>query len=269
MFLGCKGMVYCGLEASGAAQDAHAMLATSVPNPAWRLLWALSCLKDQDENVLVEGFHDDIRNPSMEELTAMMSIADSPEIAQAQDETELKELGLSSFLKGLSGAERRARDIFSPTCNIDGLESGYTGTGPKMIIPRVARARVDFRLLPNQRGKDILEKVRRHLDKNGFKDIAIVEPILLFEPAYTPLDNPFVTLVRDTAREVYKVEPGVVPWAPGSAPTHCFTELGMPVVPAGVFYFGSRPHAPNEHIRISDFIAGMKHIAAIIARFGP
>jgi acetylornithine deacetylase/succinyl-diaminopimelate desuccinylase-like protein len=26
-------------------------------------------------------------------------------------------------------------------------------------------------------------------------------------------------------------------------------------------------HAPNEHIRISDFITGIKHIAAIIGEF--
>jgi acetylornithine deacetylase/succinyl-diaminopimelate desuccinylase-like protein len=38
IFLGVKGMLCCGLEASGAAQDVHSMLATSVPNPAWRLL---------------------------------------------------------------------------------------------------------------------------------------------------------------------------------------------------------------------------------------
>jgi len=267
IILGCKGMVYLALEAKGAARDVHSMQATSVPNPAWRLLWALSSLKDEDENILVEGFSDDIKGPSPDELNTMMTIVPSPEAARAQREAELRELGLSSFLKGLSGSERAARDIFAPTCNIDGLESGYTGTGPKTIVPHVARARIDFRLLPDQRASDILEKVRRHLDRHGFNDMAIIEPILLWDPAHTPLEAPFVQLVRSTARDIYGMEPGVIPWMPASGPVYCFTDLGIPVIGVGVPYLGSRMHAPNEHIRISDFITGIKHIAAIIGEF--
>jgi acetylornithine deacetylase/succinyl-diaminopimelate desuccinylase-like protein len=266
--LGCKGMVYLTLEAKGAASDVHSMQATSVPNPAWRLLWALSSLKDQDENILVEGFSDDMKGQSPEELNAMMTVVPSPEAVRARDEAEMRELGLSSFLKGLSGFERAARDIFAPTCNIDSLESGYSGTGLKTIVPHVARARIDFRLLPDQRALDILEKVRRHLDRHGFNDVAIVEPILLWDPAHTPLAAPFVEVVRDSARDVYGMEPGVIPWMPASGPIYCFTDLGIPVAGVGVSYLGSRMHAPNEHIRISDFIAGIKHVAAIISRFG-
>lgn len=266
--LGVKGMLYVGLEASGAAQDVHAMWATSVPNPAWSLIRALTSLKDQEEKILVQGFYDDMKSPSSEELKAMMTVVPSPEASRAKDEADLRELGLSAFLRGLSGAERSAQDIFAPTCNIDGLESGYTGVGHKMIVPHVARARIDFRLLPDQRASDILEKLRRHLDGHGFQDVAIVDPILMWNPAHTPLETPFVGLVRDTARDVYGVEPGVVPWMPASGPNYFFAALGMPVVGVGVYYLGSRAHAPNEHIRISDFISGIKHIAAIISQYG-
>jgi acetylornithine deacetylase/succinyl-diaminopimelate desuccinylase-like protein len=70
------------------------------------------------------------------------------------------------------------------------------------------------------------------------------------------------------ARDIYGVEPGVIPWMRGSAPNYCFTELGMPVVGVGVYYLGSRAHAPEEHIRISEFVSGAKQIAAIISRYG-
>jgi acetylornithine deacetylase/succinyl-diaminopimelate desuccinylase-like protein len=49
---------------------------------------------------------------------------------------------------------------------------------------------------------------------------------------------------------------------------HFAHDLGIPSVMAGVNYVGGRDHAPDEHIRVSDFYAGTKHIAAIMQRFG-
>ncbi len=37
-----------------------------------------------------------------------------------------------------------------------------------------------------------------------------------------------------------------------------------PLVTAGVGYAGSRAHAPNEHIRIPDFSAQTRYIAALL-----
>src|SRR6185295_18948202 len=41
LILGLKGMVYVELKARGTREDQHSMRATSVPNAAWRLVWAL------------------------------------------------------------------------------------------------------------------------------------------------------------------------------------------------------------------------------------
>ncbi len=54
----------------------------------------------------------------------------------------------------------------------------------------------------------------------------------------------------------------------GSGPNYPFIHLlGLPVVAAGVGYPGSAAHAPNEHVRIDDFIQGIRHTAYIIAEF--
>ncbi len=259
VILGLKGILYVELEAHGVCRDIHSSMATIVPNPAWKLVWALNSLKDENENILVEGFYDDVPSPSQRELSILEAIP--------SDEKELKQsLKLERFLKNLSGSELKSRHLLEPTCTICGLVSGYTGTGSKTVLPSSARAKVDFRLVPNQKPQDILNKLRRHLDKHGFSDITLTS-MEGENPARTSPDSPFVKVVFEAAREVYGVEPVVVPSFAGSGPMFPFVDiLDIPVVSAGVDYFDSKAHAPDENIRLSDFILGIKHIAAILNR---
>jgi acetylornithine deacetylase/succinyl-diaminopimelate desuccinylase-like protein len=256
--LGLKGILYVQLEASGASQDVHSSMATVVPNPAWRLVWALASMKDMDENINMNGFHEDIEPRSEDEIEVIEAIP--------SDEEEAKEsLGLMGFVRGVTGYEYKSRHILEPTCNICGIEAGYTGPGSKTVLPNYASAKLDFRLVPHQHPDDILKKLRRHLDTNGFSDIVIAPQVEGENPARTPLDSPFVAKVADAAREVYGAEPVIVPSMAGSGPMYSFTDtLGIPTVLIGVSYPGSRVHAPDEHIRFADFILNAKHIARIM-----
>jgi acetylornithine deacetylase/succinyl-diaminopimelate desuccinylase-like protein len=258
--LGLKGILYVQLEVRGASQDVHSSMATVVPNPAWRLVWALGSLKDMEENIHIEGFYDNVLPPAQLEIDTVKAIP--------LDEDEVKEaLGLKSFIKGVTGFEYKSRHILEPTCNICGLVSGYTGPGSKTVLPCVARAKLDFRLVPNQHPDDILAKLRKHLDSHGFSDVIIAPQIEGENPARTSLESPFVDVVSEVAREVYGVEPVIVPSMAGSGPMYSFTDtLGLPTALIGVMYPGSGPHAPDEHIRLSDFILGAKHIAAVLER---
>ncbi len=255
--LGLKGILYVELTVRGAQRDVHSSMATIVPNPAWRLVWALASLKDWEENIMVQGFHDSVRPTSQQEIDAIAAMP-------PEDEELRKSLGLERFVKGLTGFEMRSRHLLEPTCNICGLDAGYTGAGSKTVLPCLARAKLDFRLVPEQSPEDVLKKLRQHLDSYGFSDIAITltecEP-----PARTPLDAPFVAVVSDAAREVYGVEPVIVPNFAGSGPMASFTDtLGLPTVCAGVERPDSKAHAPDENIRVDDFVLGTKHIAAIL-----
>jgi acetylornithine deacetylase/succinyl-diaminopimelate desuccinylase-like protein len=44
-------------------------------------------------------------------------------------------------------------------------------------------------------------------------------------------------------------------------------DLGIPTIGAGVGYYDSREHAPNENIRVDDFLLGVEHIARVIEGF--
>ena len=58
--LGLKGMCYVELRVQGASGDQHSSVATSTPNAAWRLVWALSTLKGPDAT----GPHPRVLRPS-------------------------------------------------------------------------------------------------------------------------------------------------------------------------------------------------------------
>ncbi len=71
------------------------------------------------------------------------------------------------------------------------------------------------------------------------------------------------------ARTVYGIEPRVVPRLAGTGPMEQLCQrYGLPAVGgAGVGNSNSRVHAPNENVRLEDFVLGIKHVAAMLAEF--
>ena len=74
LYLGLKGIAYLELRARGARSDLHSSLATIVPNPAWRLVWALSSLKDEDDHITIDGFMDHVARPTQAEMEMLEAI---------------------------------------------------------------------------------------------------------------------------------------------------------------------------------------------------
>lgn len=262
-YLGLRGICYVELSVETANTDVHSGLGGSIfPNAAWRLVWALNTLKGVDERIRIPGFYDAVRPPSQRDRELMAAL---PEVA---DEYRQR-YGVREFIKGLKGgAELHIEEVFSPTCTICGLTSGYQGPGAKTVLPARASAKVDFRLVPDQHPQDILEKLRAHLDREGFSDVQVRflggEP-----PARTDPDHPFVNLVVETARSVYGVPMQKVPMTGGSGPIYPFVhDLGLPVATAGLGYPDTRAHAPNENIRIDLYLKHARHMARVIREFG-
>jgi len=262
LYTGAKGILYVELEARGANRDLHSSQATIVPNPAWRLVWALSTLKDRHERILIEGFYDEVVEPTPEEMEHLRRIA-----AQRDDDLRRRDLGLDQFLLGLSGLQLVKRNLYQPTCTICGFGSGYTGPGSKTVLPSRAVAKLDFRLVPNQRPDDILQKLRAHLARHGFADIE-VRLLGAEHPARTPVDSVLARVVQETVREIYGRDPIVSPLMAATGPMYELTaQFGIPTVGTGAGYAHSNSHAPNENIRLDDFVQHIKHIALIFERF--
>lgn len=258
LYLGMKGVLSVELEATGAAQALHSGWATIAPNPAWRLAWALSRLKGSNEDILIDGFYDDVEAPTYGEIDEARRIS-------FPEKDLLEAWGIPRFLQSLSKGSLRLCHFYSPTCNINGLTGGHTGEGIRTIVPSSARACLDFRLVPHQRPEKILQLLRDYLKREGFGDIAVRPLGPALPPFRTPPDDPFVQAVVEATRPVYRPRPAVYPTAGGSGPMYLFGErLGIPVVSLGVGHPQANVHGPNENLRLSDMEKGIDHVATIL-----
>ncbi|MBC8249172.1 MAG: M20/M25/M40 family metallo-hydrolase [Anaerolineales bacterium] len=261
LYLGLKGIAYLELRARGAQSDLHSSLATIVPNPAWRLVWALSTLKDEDDHITIDGFMDHVAEPTQVEMDILEAIP--------FEEEKIKEnFGIPEFIRGLSGVEALKKHLYEPTCTICGFRSGYIEEGSKTVLPSTATAKLDFRLVPNLTPELVGQLLRQHLDRRGFEDIEIAFGVGEHS-ARAPLDAPIVQAAISAAEAVYSQPPVIYPTMAGSGPMYPLSEaLGIPAVLAGIGYPGANVHAPNENIRLADYFEGIKFVGELIRRFG-
>lgn len=256
--LGLKGIQAVDLRCKVPAYDAHSSLGAVIDNPLYRISAAIASLRDDEGRVSIDGFYDDVRPLSSSELAAIEAVPDrTAEIA--------KEYEIERFLGGATGAELQRRLEAEPCVNVNGIHGGYGGAGGKTVLPSEALAKLDIRLVPDQKPERILELLRAHLDRHGFSDVELV-PRAGESPGRTSLDDPFVALVRDAARVAYGREPVIHVSSAGTGPAAPFAEvLKVPFTTAGCAHPGSRAHAPDENIRIADFETGKLHTALVIS----
>jgi len=260
IFLGLKGICYIELSVRSASTDIHSSWGGVVPNAAWRLVWALESLKGPDERVSIPGFYDRVREPTAAELAALAELP-------CNEDAWHRQFGLERLVEDAPPIKLMRRHLFEPLCNICGMTAGYTGRGMKTVIPSTASAKVDLRLVPDQKPDEVFALVCAHLKDSGFDD---VEAKLLGTamPAKTPLDDPLAQVAAQSAQRVYGLKPTIYPSMAGSGPMYLMCQAqGIPSVMVGVGYSGSGAHAPNENIRVEDFALGAKHIAAILEAF--
>jgi len=253
--LGTKGLLYVQLDVQGTGVDAHSGNAAILPSAAWRLVQALATLRTPEGRVRIPGFYDAVKPPSEAQLEALAN--------QTNIEEKLKTVfKVEQFIDGLTGTALRQRSSFTPTCNIAGLVSGYTGEGTKTVLPAHAMAKIDFRLVPDQDPQDILEKMRAHLKAEGYGDIQITT-FGSAEPVVTPMDDPFVQKIRDLAEDFTDMPASITPIVGGTLPLlgSLRRHVGLPglCAPGNVAYWGSGAHAPNEHIRLSDLPRAVRY----------
>lgn len=260
--LGNSGLLTCQLRTKGGEKDLHSARARLVPNPAWKMIWALSSMKSPDNKVLIEGFYDDVRPVSPAEREML-------EHAGWNDDEQKADLGVDEFINGVSGLEALETLLFTPTFNINGFASGYVGQGQKTLLPSTATVNLDFRLVMDQDPVDIAEKLQRHLDTHGFDDIEL-EVKGTIEPSRTDVDSPFARFVVEGARQIYNREPSLRPTLDSSGRTTVWvaTRLGIPGAGTGVGPPDWRGHAVNEFMLVPYFLNGVKYATAIWSLVG-
>ena len=257
--LGGKGLAYFELRCQGPSHDLHSSYAPVVPNPAWRLVWALSTLKDQNDVITLDGYMEHVKALSDEDWERIDAVP-------MEFEAMRQRWGLDQWINGMNDQAARRRYISEPTLTICGIQSGYTNEGSKTVLPAEAMVKLDFRLV-NGLTSELAERLlREHLDRRGFTDITI-HALGGEEFAASPPNSLVERAAIAASRELWGRDPIMYPWFPGSGPLYPLsTMLNIPVVFAGTTWHpGARMHSPNENIYIKDYFESMRFTAAFIA----
>ena len=161
-------------------------------------------------------------------------------------------LKVNRFIDDLRGREAMAKKLLEPSLNINGIWSGYTGEGTKTVLPWKATAKVDVRLVPNMKVKDVLPMIRRHLDKHGFPEVRIRELETGYGWAKLSPSHSLAQAVIETFRE-FGHDPVIYPNLTGSAPFSMFAQepFNLPFIAGGLGH-GARAHSPDEYIVVDE-----------------
>ena len=257
--LGMKGLLYVELSVKESIRDVHSSFAAIIKNPAWRLIDALKTLRKNDGSIMIKGWHDDILPLSKNDLKIIKK--------EPFDANGFKnEYGIKSFVGNKNAFEAKKALVGGPTCNIAGIESGYTGDGAKTVLPSSAKVKIDFRLVPNMDPEKQVKLLKQHLKRNGFDDITI--SVLNAEAAArTPVDDDIVEIVCKSAKQAFGDYILNVSNA-GTGPMHAFVEvLGAPCISVGSSYIFCRMHSPNEFTKIDLLNKTTKCFCMIIESF--
>ncbi|MEM4280912.1 MAG: M20/M25/M40 family metallo-hydrolase [Candidatus Caldarchaeum sp.] len=253
-YLGVKGMLYVELSVKTAQADTHSMYAPIIENAAEKLARIVLKLKDEKGRITVPRFYKNVLKPTKSERKLMSYVKLEPEAlakALGVEKLTVRKMDLVESL------------VYQPTCNIAGIVSGYTGPGPKTIVPSTAAVKIDFRLVPNQDPEKILRGLKRML-----RDVDVVVHSMAY-PSRISFDEPIVKIAVKAAEEVYGRRPNILPNMFGTGPLYHFTKMGVPTAMlTSLSHPGSSLHAPNENIYASHFWKSVAHHALVFIRAG-
>ncbi|HVS47583.1 MAG TPA: M20/M25/M40 family metallo-hydrolase [Candidatus Dormibacteraeota bacterium] len=258
---GCRGLLYVQLRVRMLAFDQHSGFASIYPSAAMYMIGALASLRDQEMNIRIDGFYDKVVKPTEADRRMMAKI--DPEVDKRK-----KLVGFERLVRDPKAEEAIEQLLFTPTCNIAGVTTGYQGPGSKTVLPAEATAKLDFRLIPDQDPADVLSQLRKHLDSHGFEKVEIVWSDGE-KPARSDPESVVGKTVIECVRELHG-EPILWPFMPATGPMHpVVADLGIPtVLPVGVGRPDNRIHAPNENIQAADYINTVRLMCRVWERFG-
>lgn len=253
-----RGIVAAEVTLHGPSRDLHSgIYGGSVENPAMALAQMLAQLRDKKGRITIPGFYDDVVKLTAYERKQLARLPYS-------EAAYKKFLGVKELMgeHGFTAIERRSA---RPTCEINGLTSGYQGEGSKTIVPSWAKAKLTFRLVPDQKPQKILKLVHQHLKK-------ICPPSVKLEfegghggEAYlvSPTSAPAQAALR-ALKSAFGCEP-VLLREGGSIPiVNQFKKvLGADSLLLGLGLPDDNPHSPNEKMSLTAYTKGMKMSALL------
>jgi acetylornithine deacetylase/succinyl-diaminopimelate desuccinylase-like protein len=256
---GLKGLAYFELLIQGANRDLHSgTFGGAVANPINALCAILAGLKGPDGRIQIAGFYDDVRPLEAWERAEFAKLP----FSEADFQRDLA----ASALAGEEGYTTLERKWARPTCDINGIFGGYSGPGPKTVLPCKAGAKLSFRLVPDQDPKAVDRQFREHVARACPPGVTYEIITHHGAPAVlVDVDTPGVRAATRAVeagfgtRPVFMREGGSIPVV-GLIKQH----LGVDTLLLGWGQNDDNLHGPNEKFSLADFHRGIKSAAHLL-----
>tara|TARA_R100000935_G_scaffold51821_1_gene78667 strand:+ start:946 stop:2406 length:1461 start_codon:yes stop_codon:yes gene_type:complete len=267
---GCRGIATCSITTYGAKLPQHSgHFGNYAPNPVFRLAKLLSSMKDEEGKVLIKDYYQGI-NIDKEAAELLKSVP--------FDSTAFNnELGIYTSEKV---GENYQESLQYPSLNIRQIGTSWTGEGLKTVIPEYAIANIDVRLVPEIDGKVQLQKIKKHIEQEGYyvidrdptdEERSTYPKIAKFNTSpglnafRTSPDLDFGKKIRARLSKDFGYEPIVIRMMGGTVPiVPLIDKLNVPTVIVPMVNMDNNQHSPNENIRVGNIRQGIKICLSIL-----
>lgn len=269
---GVRGDVNLHLTVFGPKRPLHSgNYGNWAPNPSQLLVNLLASMKDDVGRVLVKGFYDDVKPLSQLEHRAVAAI---PSV-----EADLKrELGLAE-------SEVPGRSLYEgfnlPTLNINGIQGANAGPLAANVIPTVARATLDLRLVAGNDAQRQIAKVIAHIKSRGWHVLErdptdaerLQHPRIIridrksegTNAQRTPMDLPIARAVVAAVQSTVDYPVVQMPTLGGTLPLITVERLlGAKLLTVPIVNADNNQHAENENVKVQALWDGIETYAALM-----
>jgi len=271
IYHGVRGGVTVRLTVFTASGDLHSgNYGNWAPDPSVRLAHLLTSMKDEDGNILISGFYDDVIPLTPAEQEALEAI---PNVEAALAET----FGIAQPEQASGRLEVK---LNRPTLNVLAMESGGGLSGAVPAIPAWAGAAIQMRLVngldPEKQTALVVEHVRSrgyHVltdrdptdeKRRRYPRLARVSSNGGTRAARVPMEGRLSTVLTE-ALTVDGVPPVRLPTLGGSLPFAELSEgLGIPTVGVSLVNHDNNQHASNENLRLGNLWQSIELLARIL-----
>ena len=254
-----RGLLGEEITIQGPSLDLHSgMYGGLAMNPARVLAKIIAALHDDQGRITVPDFYDGVPELSNE-------LAASWDDLKFDHTNFLGEVGLSQPAGEVG--RRPLEMIWSrPTCEVNGIWSGYTGDGFKTVLPSQAHAKISFRLVGTQDPLKIRENFRAMVQSMLPEDCTVTfKPHGASQAGQMATTHPAFAQAKKALSDEWPNAAAYVGCG-GSIPIagHFKTILDMDAMLIGFGKDDDAIHSPNEKYDLSSFHKGTRSWARIL-----
>ncbi|MEL6539608.1 MAG: dipeptidase [Bacteroidota bacterium] len=263
IIMSLRGITAFDITLTGPSRDLHSgVYGGAVANPLNVLCKMIAALHDQDGRISIPGFYDQVLEPDDALKATLAQMPFDLDHYQQGIETEA--------ITGEVGYSTVERTGIRPALDVNGIWGGYTGHGPKSIIPAEAHAKLSIRLAPCQEVAQVTAQFKSYLTSltpHGMQlsmQVHQGDNAVVFDsqaPAVAAASKAFETIWHK--RPIFTREGASIPILAAFQQTLRCNNIAM----MGFGLESDAIHAPNEHFVLSHFYKGIETVVTFYQEF--